>query len=137
FLLAHFAADDFVAGARIATDLNAPDVYAAARIHVKGKIGFVRFAIQHWIGIDVGKGISQRAEIFGDCLGGFVGFGGGKRFTGLDLDQFLYVVVQPEQITRQLDAAHRVGLAFVQRVSDEDIFTVWRDRDLRRLGRIF
>src|SRR5690606_38803547 len=132
FLLAHFAPDDFVAGAGVAADLDPAHIDSAARIDIKGKVGFVRVAIEHGVGIDVGKRVAQGTQVIGNGLDRGVGLGSREGFAFFDFDQGLDFVVQTEQVAGQLDAAHVVGLAFVQGKRDEDILTVGRDRNLRR-----
>src|SRR5690606_32777990 len=67
-VLAHFTAHDLVARSRVAADLNAAHINAAARVYVKRKIGLVLFPVEHRIGIDVGKGVAQASQIIGNGL---------------------------------------------------------------------
>src|SRR5690606_14215759 len=92
---------------------------------------------EHRIGVDVGKGITQAAEVVGNGLDRFVGFGRREGFARLDLNQWLYLIVEPDQVARQLYAAYDVRLPFVHGEVDVNAFTIGRNADLRRLGRVF
>src|SRR5690606_15301747 len=65
FHLAHFAADDLVPGTGVAADLDAAHVHAPARIDIERQVGLVRVAVEDGIGIDVGEGIAQAAQVIG------------------------------------------------------------------------
>src|SRR3546814_17067544 len=54
-----------VTGACVAAYLYAAHVNAAAGVHIESKIRFVRVAVQYGIGVDVGKGVAQGAQVFG------------------------------------------------------------------------
>src|SRR3546814_16175993 len=97
---------------------------SAAEVDIESKSGCLRVAVQYGIGVDVGKGVAQGAQVFGNGLGGGIGLGGREFFARFYFNQRLDLVVQAEKVASQLDAAHRVGLAFVQRQGNEDVVAV-------------
>src|SRR5690606_25584279 len=125
--LPHFAPDDLVACAGVAADLDAVHVHAPARIDIKGKVGLVRVAVESRVGIDVGKVVAQAAQVVGDGLGRFVGFGGRKGCALFHLDELADFFVVAQQFAGQLDAAQGIRLAFVDGEGNEDVFAVGRD----------
>src|SRR5690606_16422801 len=131
--LAHFAAHHRVAGARVAADLDTAHIDAPARVDVERHVGLVLVAVQRGVGIHVGERVAQFAQVVGNGLGRIVGLGRRKDLAFLGLHQVVDFLVQAQQVARQLDAAHLVGLALVHRDGNVDVLAVGRDRDLRRL----
>src|SRR3546814_11690333 len=132
--MTHLAAYDFVTGAGVAAYLYAAHVNAAAGVHIESKIRFVRVAVQYGIWVEVGKGVAQGAQVFGNGLGGGIGLGGREFFARFYFNQRLDLVDQDEKVASQIEAAHSVGLAFVKRRGNEVVVAVGGTRYLRGLG---
>ena len=121
----------------VARDLDAADIHTAAWVDIERHVGRLFLAIELRIRVHVRERIPQAAEVIRDRLGGGVCLCTGKHFACLQLHKLADLGIETEQVACELDAVHRVGLAFIQGDGDVDVLAIWRDRDLGRLGAVF
>ena len=100
FHLAHFAAHHLVARARVAGDIDAAHIDAAARIDEDGEGDLVLVLVDLRRRIDVGEGVAFVAQPLADRLGGLGQLLARKDVARLDLDQLGQLVLGQAAVRR-------------------------------------
>ncbi|MNJ24154.1 hypothetical protein D3C77_185620 [compost metagenome] len=130
FHLAHFAAQHFVFGLGVATEVDTVDVGTLARIDHEGDVDGVILVVWLWHAVDVGEGVAFVAQTTGDQLGG-----GGHHFTRehlarLHQHQRLDLVFRHLEVAGEFHVTNGVLLTFVDVDSNVDVLLVRGDRHL-------
>src|SRR4030095_12427696 len=133
FELAHFPPDDFIAGPRVAADVDLANVHAPARVHVDDEGGLVLVAVDLGDDVDVGERVAFGAKAVADRLCRRLQFLARIDLAGPDRYEPPELVSRDWEVAGEPHVRHREGLAFADVDRDIDVFLVRRDRHLRRL----
>ena len=133
FELPHFAADDFVAAAAVARNVDAAHVHPASRIDHDGQSDTLGRLVQlrHCVGI--GKGIALVSQPVGDALGAFRKLLARKSLSRFQLDHGAQFGLGQQHDAAELDLRYGVFFTFGNVDRDVDVFLVRRNRHLRRI----
>jgi len=132
FHLAHFAAQHFIFGLGIATEVDAVDIGALARIDGKSDGDTVVLVVGLRDTVDVGKGITLVAQTASHQLGGRRHQLAREHLALLNQQQGFDFFLRHLEIAGQLDFADRVLLTLVDVDGDVDMLLVRRDGHLGR-----
>ena len=133
FELAHLAAQDFVAGARVALEDDPAHVDARARHHLHVDADGLVFAVDVRDRIDLGEGVADVAQGRGDRVGADFQQAPREDLLGLDDDQLLDVFLRQDRVAGDLHAGDLVLVALGQAGGEEHVLAVGADRDLGRV----
>src|SRR6266849_1890753 len=128
--LAHLATHHLVAGARVADDVDPPDIDAPSGVDQKREADLALFLVDIGIRNDVGKGIALPPQPVGNGLGRLGELFPGKRFARFDRDQRAKLRLGDEQVSPELHLGHFIFLALGDVDRDVDIVTIGGNRDL-------
>ena len=133
FVLPELAADDFVARAVVAADVDAAHINPARGVGHQGKRHAPSGAVDLGPCFHPGEGEAEIAKALGEGLGGFGHVVGVVGLAGLDGDELLELVLAVEVVARELHPRDDELLAFGDVDGDGDGLLVRRHRDLGRV----
>ncbi|MDT4864289.1 hypothetical protein FQZ97_990450 [compost metagenome] len=131
FELAEFAAHDFVARAVVAFDVDAAHIYAPGRLAAHHERDALVDAIDLRGGYHLCEGVSEGAEVIGECLHGAVDVFGVVGLTGTQGHQGLELIFLAQVLALQRHRRHHVAVALSDVQRDRHVLLVRRDGDLR------